>query len=84
MCGTSQRMLSISHWKSSLTLKELYPENFSAVIMFSNKRKAPLTESQKIHSEIMIPKLQDIFEEIISYIPAEKQGKIFINGNVLS
>ena len=44
--------------------------------MPSKKRTAPLTESQEVDLEIVIPKIEDVFKEILTFVPEEQQGKI--------
>ena len=36
----------------------------------------PLTESQEVDLEIVLPKVKDVFTEILAYIPNEHKGNL--------
>ena len=44
--------------------------------MSTKKHAAPLTESQEVDLEIVLPKVNDVFTEILTYIPTEHKGNL--------
>ena len=44
--------------------------------MPTKKRAVPLTESQEVDLEIVLPKVKDVFTEILAYIPNEHKGNL--------